>query len=70
MRANTIPQATTWKRDDRWCRSSDKRGLKINPETARCVREVDAQSVLQFTLQHKVGFALPRHTSRVIHRLK
>lgn len=35
-----------------------------------CVREVYDQSVLQFTINHKVCFALPRYTSRVIHRSK
>jgi hypothetical protein len=42
----------------------------FDAQAAICVREVDAQIVLQFTSLHKVGFALPRHTSRVIHRLK
>ena len=40
------------------------------PETAMCVRDVDVQCVLQFTLIHAAGCALHRRTSRVIHRLE
>ena len=35
-----------------------------------CVRDVDVQCVLQFTLIHAAGCALHRRTSRVIHRLE
>ena len=37
---------------------------------AMCIREVNDQSVLQFTIPFKVCFALHRHTSRVIHRIE
>ena len=36
--------------------------------TAICVQEIDAQCVLQFTLNHAACYALHRFTSRVIHR--
>lgn len=42
----------------------------VQPIAAICVREVYDQSVLQFTINHKICFALPRYTSRVIHRSK
>lgn len=45
-------------------------GATVQPIAAMCVREVYDQSVLQFTINHKVCFALPRYTSRVIHRSK
>lgn len=45
-------------------------GAIVQPIAAICVREVYDQSVLQFTINHKVCFALPRYTSRVIHRSK
>ena len=35
-----------------------------------CVRDVDVQCVLQFTLVNAAGCALHRRTSRVIHRLE
>ena len=35
-----------------------------------CVRDVDVQCVLQFTLINAAGCALHRRTSRVIHRLE
>ena len=35
-----------------------------------CVRDVDVQCVLQFTLIHAAGCALHRRTSPVIHRLE
>ncbi len=40
------------------------------PETAICVRDVDVQCVLQFTLINAASCALHRRTSRVIHRLE
>jgi len=40
------------------------------PGAAMCVRNVDVQCVLQFTLFHAVGCVLHRPTSRVIHRLE
>ena len=40
------------------------------PLTAICVRGVDVQCVLQFTLIHADGCALHRRTSRVIHRIE
>jgi hypothetical protein len=40
------------------------------PGAAMCVRNVDVQCVLQFTLIHAVGCVLHRPTSRVIHRLE
>lgn len=42
----------------------------FDAEAAICVREANDQSDLQVTSIHKICFALPRHTSRVIHRLK
>ena len=45
-------------------------GATVLTIAAICVREVYDQSVLQFTINHKVCFALPRYTSRVIHRSK
>lgn len=38
------------------------------PEAAMCVRNVDVQCVLQFTLIHAFGCVLHRPMSRVIHR--
>ena len=35
-----------------------------------CVRDVDVQCVLQFTLINAAGCALHRRTSQVIHRLE
>ena len=35
-----------------------------------CVRDVDVQCVLQFTLVNAAGCALHRRTSRAIHRLE
>ena len=49
-------------------RPSDRRGPRDEPEAAMCVRNVDDQCVLQFTLVHAAGCVLHRRTSRVIHR--
>lgn len=43
---------------------------RLETSAARCVRDVDDQGVLQFTLLHAVCCALHRRTSRVIHRLE
>ena len=40
------------------------------PPTAICVRDVDVQCVLQFTLIHAASCALHRRASRVIHRIE
>ena len=40
------------------------------PRAAMCVRNVDDQGVLQFTLIHAVGCVLHRRGSRAIHRLQ
>ena len=40
------------------------------PRAAMCVRSVDDQGVLQFTLIHAVGCVLHRRGSRAIHRLQ
>ncbi len=57
-----------YKRNDRYTADSRTGVAKGEPLAAMCVQDVDVQSVLQFTLIHKVGFALHRHTNRVIHR--
>ena len=43
---------------------------RLETSAAMCVRDVDDQGVLQFTLLHAVCCALHRRTSRVIHRLE
>ena len=40
------------------------------PGSAMCVRDVDVQCALQFTLLLAAGCALHRRTSRVIHRVE
>ena len=49
-------------------RPSDRRGPGRIPGAAMCVRSVDDQCVLQFTLVLAAGCVLHRRTSRVIHR--
>ena len=43
---------------------------RVRAEAAMCVRDVDVQCVLQFTLVNAAGCALHRRTSRAIHRLE
>lgn len=49
-------------------RPSDRRGPGRIPGAAKCVRSVDDQCVLQFTLVLAASCVLHRRTSRVIHR--
>lgn len=49
-------------------RPSDRRGPRRIPGAAKCVRSVDDQCVLQFTLVLAASCVLHRRTSRVIHR--
>ena len=51
-------------------RPSTERGPGSNRRAAMCVRSVDDQGVLQFTLIHAVGCVLHRRASRAIRRLQ
>ncbi len=55
--------------DDR-CIADPLTNVATTSMAAMCIREVDDQSVLHFTILYKFCFALRRHTSRVIHRSK